>query len=346
MPVNVSKLLTFPASEWSEEASTFWNHFCGLLESFHPPERKFKTVNPERKWELVSAYQKAIRRGDTDTALHLCGAFACLPEQWEYFIRRMTVIAMEDVGPGNLEVAKFVVACACVYSPQKHTGWWYQISCCLSYLMTQSYHRSRVYCSLHCISAKLKTAPFEMIGSFGGQVREYIAGVSDGSYTGNSPDAYLPWCIKNDWRTDGLLKYSAIELPECLPLCRLLDEVPLPQGTMMKGLPSYAYDMYTRVGKQVLGIIHGETPQIQNLLAPVKNDKLTILGEALFFVEGGRIKNELLNTDLYQLEQKLMVWGTGLELDAWYELRAIMESLLVGGYIDHHRQDVLKKMYP
>jgi replication-associated recombination protein RarA len=47
---------------------------------------------------LVSAFQKAIRRGDKVMALPLVSAMHSLPEEYGYFWKRLWVIACEDVG--------------------------------------------------------------------------------------------------------------------------------------------------------------------------------------------------------------------------------------------------------
>jgi hypothetical protein len=79
--------------------------------------------------------------------------------------------------------------------------------------------------------------------------------------------------------------------------------------------------MHTRVGLEVLkrlvlGVEGGEG--IKELFQQKKvKSPHRVLGEALFYVEGGRIQGELFYQPLYSLEQRLAAHRTGLSLDSW-----------------------------
>jgi hypothetical protein len=56
------------------------------------------------------------------------------------------------------------------------------------------------------------------------------------------------WQKRNDWRAEGILKFVGLRLPVEM----IRNESPIPPSKTIFGLPSYCYDMHTRVGLQVL----------------------------------------------------------------------------------------------
>jgi len=95
------ELIAYPETGWADAPSDRWVSLChGLLASEASCTNAFP-VDKERKWELVSAFQKAIRRGEKQLALHLVSAMDSMPEEYAYFWRRLCVIACEDVGPAD-----------------------------------------------------------------------------------------------------------------------------------------------------------------------------------------------------------------------------------------------------
>lgn len=74
------------------------------FEEFKFKDRKFH-LEKDGKWLGVSCYQKAVRRGDVNTAVIMAQGLAEL--DLSYLLYRSTVIAVEDVGIGSpLTVAK------------------------------------------------------------------------------------------------------------------------------------------------------------------------------------------------------------------------------------------------
>ena len=69
------------------------------------------------------------------------------------------------------------------------------------------------------------------------------------------------------------------------------------------------------------------------------------LGEALFFVEGGRIQGELIYAPLCALEQRLFAHQFGLPSNKWDDLRFLVETALLEGVIDRVREEVLRQHY-
>jgi hypothetical protein len=103
--------------------------------------------NEQHKWRAVSALQKAIRRGHVETALRMANGLHGL--DWEYVWRRMTVIALEDIG-----VADIPLVAAIVWVSGKRQ-WRVNNGGCLHYLymlvemMTHSV-KDRSVCDLVC----------------------------------------------------------------------------------------------------------------------------------------------------------------------------------------------------
>src|SRR5438105_11323137 len=96
----LEELLAYPERWFGEAASERWFDLCSSLSTYQAPSLNF-VIEKGRKWELVSALQKAIRRADKATALHVISGIANMPEEYGYFLRRMCVIACEDVGPAD-----------------------------------------------------------------------------------------------------------------------------------------------------------------------------------------------------------------------------------------------------
>ena len=142
-----------------------------------------------------------------------------------------------------------------------------------------------------------------------------------------------------------MLKLVGLRLP--FELVRV-DSNPPPQVSLFD-LPSYCYDMHTRVGLQMLRRIVAGTAKAEELAYffrenPVKGAH-RIVGEALFFEEGGRIQGELLYERLCSLEQRFFAHRSTLSLPKWLHLRGIVKQLLADGIINQIRQEVLERMY-
>src|SRR5713101_9412864 len=127
----LQKLLSYPESRWGDTASNRWVSLCTGLRDYQAPCTSV-AINKERKWELVSAFQKSIRRGDKQMALGLISAMDSMPEEYAYFWRRLCDIACEDVGPADDNLAAVGVACATVFTPKKTGNKNYDLICFLA----------------------------------------------------------------------------------------------------------------------------------------------------------------------------------------------------------------------
>jgi hypothetical protein len=300
-------------------------------------------MDKERKWELVSALQKSIRRGDKQLALHLLSAMESMPQEYAYFWRRLCVIACEDIGPADDVLASFVVACSTVFPPKKTAGENYRIIWYLAEQMCALPTRSRIYCSYGAIEPAILNRHFPELTL---QDQEIVSAILQRRAALQVPEnSWLEWLRKNDWRAEGLLKFVGLRLP--MEMTR--KEVPTPPSKTIFDLPSYCYDMHTRVGLQVLqqlvrGVAGAEA--IKDFFVENKiNNAHRVLGEVLFFVEGARIEGELFYEPLCSLEQRVVAHQTGLPLQRWNDLRFLMEKALREGVLDRVREGMLQRYY-
>jgi hypothetical protein len=336
------ELLRYPENQWGEAASNRWMSLCNGLRDYQAPCRSL-TINKERKWELVSAFQKSIRRGDKQTALRLISAMDSMPEEYAYFWRRLCVIACEDVGPADDLLACFVVACATVFLPKKTGKENYDLFCFLTEQMCDLSARSRIYCSYGVIEpVAIRSELPELLV----EDRPIVSAIMQRKATVLAPEnPRQEWQRKNDWRAEGLLKFVGLTLP----LEMTTVQTPLPAHKIHFDLPSYCYDMHTRVGLEMLKRLVRGVPGTEDIKKLFQQNKITsahtVLGEALFFMEGGRIRGELIYEPLSWLEQRVFAHQAGLPPDRWLELRALVDKALESGVIDRVRGDVLHEFY-
>jgi hypothetical protein len=300
-------------------------------------------MDKERKWELVSAFQKAIRRGEKQLALHLLSAMNSMPEEYAYFWRRLCVIACEDIGPADDILASFVVACCTVFPPKKTAGENYRIICYLAAQMCDLPTRSRIYCSYGAIEPAILN---HLLPELNLQDQEIVSAILQRRAALQVPEnPWLKWLRKNDWRAEGLLRFVGLKLP--IEVTR--NEVPIPPSKTIFDLPSYCYDMHTRVGLQVLQRLVRGVAGAEGIKEFFVEHKIKTahraLGEVLFFMEGARIEGELFYEPLCSLEQRLFAHQFGLPLEKWKYLCFLMENTLREGVLDRVREELLQRYY-
>jgi len=179
-------------------------------------------------------------------ALHLLSAIDGMPEEYAYFWRRLCVIACEDVGPADDVLAAFVVACSTVFPPKKTGFKNYDLLCFLAEQMCDLSTRSRIYCSYGVIEpAAMKSELPELRA----EDKPIVSAIMRRKSSVQTPtNTWQEWQRKNDWRAEGLLKFVGLTLP--LEMTRV--QTPVPPYKMLFDLPSYCYDMHTRVGLAML----------------------------------------------------------------------------------------------
>lgn len=88
---------------------------AGLIDAFAEDVASYRIEDPQElrgidRWLLASQFQKSVRRGLSDRAVSAALALARIDR--EYLWRRIRVIALEDVGLGNLGLVATVLAIA------------------------------------------------------------------------------------------------------------------------------------------------------------------------------------------------------------------------------------------
>jgi hypothetical protein len=336
------QLDNYQENRWGECLSNAWVTLSCSQREYKAPCRSF-AINKERKWELVSAFQKSIRRGDKEMALRLTSAMDSMPAEYAYFWKRFCVTACEDVGPANDTLASFVIACSTVFPPKRTGSKNYDLFCFLAEEMCGLSTRSRIYCSYSVIEAVASKSSLPDLSVEDGPI---VSAILERKAAVDVPEnPWQKWQKKNDWRAGGLLKFVGLTLPVEITKVKTL----VPPYVMLFGLPSYCYDMYTRVGLEMLkrlvrGVRGGEDIRDFFLENKMKGAHLA-LGEALFFEEGGRIEGELIYAPLCGLEQRAFAHQFNLPLSKWLNLREMVKEALADGVIDRSREEVLGQFY-
>lgn len=316
-------------AEWPGMApSSWWEEACEALRIYQPPVKSLEIKNKERKWEVVSAYQKSVRRGHTDLALKLVSGMCSMPEELGYYWRRVCVTAAEDVGPSSNHVMNFVLVASSVYTPKKAADYQYKVLCFLTEMMCAT-ERSRAYCMMSIIEGLIQGGV--MPQSLTDYEREMVKRIKETPSTGT-------WSAKNNWRGEGMPKFQECKIHHKFDV--LNDEVD--ELVLLKGLPSYCYDMHTRVGKGVLIRMCGfSVVKAFFEKNPTLAGKDQALGWAMFFTEGGVILQEHADSALALMEQKFVAAKFGWKLEQWFDLVVLMKKLMNDGAVNKLRQRVL-----
>jgi hypothetical protein len=341
---HVSELIHLPARAWGYSASGQWREMCEALETYE------WELSPEpfplsRKWELASALQKTIRRGDRHLALQLIAKIQSMrPQEHAYFWRRLAVIACEDVGSGNTELTVFVVACSQVFTPVQSKDVLFDVFGFLVERLCAVAVRSRIACTAACI--------LEMLPIVGGQIlltsgdREILKKLEIQERELDDPrSGFRAWQRRNGWRTAGLLKFIDLALPSAITS---VTGQP-PPSTELHGLPSHTYDMYCRSGREVLRRLIQGVPEALGVRDMLNQEgvrePLEAAGEALFFAEGGYVKHEVECVEMVSLLHRFFATRFGLSQTGWVDLRMAMRQAVADGTLNRLRQGELSVRY-
>jgi hypothetical protein len=336
------QLRVYPEQHFGESASERWLCLCSLLTEYHPASGNFR-IDKERKWEVASALQKSIRRAEESTALRVIAATQEMPEEYAYFLRRLCVIACEDIGPGDDTLVKFVLACATLFSTQKPSPDHFRVLNFLTAQMCELPVRSRIYCSYEIITDAARNSALPPLNSDEKVIVDAIRQHKQDIAT--STTRFHDWQRSQSWRTAGLLPYLGLSLP----IESQVNTDPLPGSRIVFELPSYCYDMYTRIGLSGLRRIVAGVPGAESIRDFFQRNALAsphkVLGEALFTVEGGREQSELLYPALSLMEQRIFAHRFGLRFDDRLHLCDLTLKALQNGTIDRVREEVLRGQY-
>jgi replication-associated recombination protein RarA len=121
-PLDTVKIRDYPQEMWDELPTERWKELCSELEAYEPTGPQLQVKSVSRKWEMVSAYQKSVRRGLADRAKWLVTGFFSFPKKERaYFWKRICTTATEDVGFGDVELMNFVIACSQCFPPSSQS---------------------------------------------------------------------------------------------------------------------------------------------------------------------------------------------------------------------------------
>lgn len=280
----------------------------------------------ERKWEIVSGYQKAVRRGETAEALRLASAIINYGKEIPYLWRRVCTTAAEDIGYANPLLVAFTVLCATTFTPSKASSGQKKLVYFLTTKLSESV-KDRSMCDLSVIQ---NYAPVALEQGLLTLEEEKIFHLAVGADKVQSSSQVLNYLSSQKWRTEEMGQFFPVVegMVGGSPLSVV--EFYIPETQRIKGIKSYAYDMHTRVGKKALAILSSKE-QIKQFFeeTPVK-DKLKTLGWVIFYNEGG-VLDKAIDYDgrdtLYDLAVKAPLVGMGLPEDRILPLMEIVDSM-------------------
>lgn len=329
------EILTYPERKWNCRPSDRWQTLCLNLQSKDASIIRDTRITPN-KWELASALQKAIRRGDKGVALNVLSAIAAMPEEFGYFWRRLCVTACEDVGPADHELAAFVIACSSIFTRKRAGAEAAEVIGSLVFQLCDLQARSRVYCSMSIIESIMHEGS---VPSLSAEDQRVISAIREKKAAMESPrNIWQAWQSRNDWRAEKMLRFLGIKLPEEM----IQNQSPLPVCSTLAGLPSYALDMHTRIGQEMLRRLAHNAQTIKDFISCTRvKGTLKALGMSLFYVEGGRINGEMLYRSLGEIEQQFVAHRHGLSQSEFATLQGLVLGEINSGVIDRIRAEVL-----
>jgi hypothetical protein len=325
-----SHLLTYPHTSWSLHASARWLALCEGLQTYEPSPTTLTITDPARRWEIVSAYQKSVRRGIEDVAQQLVGAMVVgTMAEHRYFWTRVTTTACEDVGYGDPELMRFVTACSQLYSPSVGREKLARVWGFLTHEMCTT-RRSRIFCQLSLLEDFLITERLTVDGltEWELNVLAVIRALKNRDNAFWSADPETAWLIKNNWRGQNMLKFMKYAPHGGILLQVMPSEMTAPPWETLVGLPDFCYDMHTRVGKRTI-VRLSSLPIVKNFYVqhptPKRPDPI---GWALFLLEGALVPGGLADVRLSALEHKFLARKFNWSMQTWVEFQTLMHRLL------------------
>ena len=239
-----------------------------------------KTFTPS-PWVLKSALQKALRRGDTNIALRA----ARLLDQGS-LLKRLRVIAVEDIGAANLPFVREVL----LATPDQALSLVERMAGSIKSRDATNLYEAATINACHGNMACLDAARLmasrtitsgnllaDEVASLGFRLTREPLCFALPVVIGLAGDSYA-------WEPDTLTDLPAIH-----------------------GWPSYAFDMYVREGKQAYRLFLKSDPAVRAKLERHTADPLGLLGHAMFVLESGLLDKRLVyegSADILRLGQE------------------------------------------
>lgn len=298
-----------------------------IMSDWTMPEGLPTSQNPEDRWRLASALQKAIRRGDAAAAIR--AAHACHGVDAAYLRKRLVVIAIEDVMLGNLRAVAWTLALMGSHVARRAVGdlrtvvWLAQAlasgamdrtACNL--VVAVDFDRAR-HSEMEALAAWSDEALADAATDLGRPVVDRMAATWMLAGTKRFPNLNAPsWNDRPRGRLMSLMVRAGMPLVLCyladraairgggcmhaslLPMWQMIQAsedqlrfVPgdLPDDPGLGPLLSCSYDMHTRPGQAAIKRLMS-VPVVADALARVSPaDRKATMFEAVFAVEGGKL---------------------------------------------------------
>lgn len=326
--------------------------FEGFWESMIAQDYEFKQMtlaNLDRKWEVVSAYQKSVRRGDALFAKRVASALLNTKdcEMIRYLWRRACTTAAEDIGLANPTMVAFTLLCAETFTPSKFMNLQKPVLYWLTDQLANGL-KDRSLCSMAVIDAHYVRSDnqSDIYSKLGEDERVYVTAVREcKDYP--PEDEITSYLAGQNWRTEEMGKFYPVG--QVLQGGEWYEETPpMLDAPVICGLPCYAYDMHTQVGKQVLAIMTGYTGPKDFFKEYAVKDKIRALGWPMFYLEGGLLNRHLEyagRQELFQTEVKVALLDQGIPAESHERLFDVVRELLTTGVINERRQAAAKVRY-
>ena len=332
-------------------------------------------------WIVSSLLQKSVRRGETEiaqraavTLLHLKGSAI-----W----RRFMVIAFEDVGVGAIDVVTTIVAASPDAAFRKTCGGDLRVAAYLAALLAEApKDRSADYLvgakdhpaladfvqemSNACVEAQLSFVRDTALALPRRAVAAWFAlsRGGEGAWSKGDLERLLGWYrelgLPDDLLTATQIAAARTREPITLmvPLIWLATKgskdvtvrnCPVPALTMASGVPLYALDEHTRLGRQAIWRFASENAEVRACL-----ERFVLVGQrrraanvTAFYVDAAPIAKRL------QWEQSDTLETFGLERDLLHAgvpaegIEPLLECMRVNlGHLNELRADILTRSYP
>lgn len=299
-------------------------------------------LNANNIWLVKSAYQKAIRRGNTELALKMAShLFAADPDA---AFRSLSTTIVEDIGP----TVPGLLAASCVITlktvtrnfdpPALFAG--------MTKAASMAPQKTRGCCELALGFEAKHDYPqkFESVGTD----MEHMGFLFDGAHISPgktvieiAEDAYWSACVlrqrckhgntelmnailtaiieetkDSDFALDhthsferNVDRMNLAALPVHQILAHDFDQLVLaddkaPEPIIIRaGIPDYAYDMHTMQGKKAIKGFYNRLKDEHEVLQMLEPEKAVgVLGAVLFVIDGGIINNRLISSNMLQLK--------------------------------------------
>lgn len=304
--------------------------FRGWLEAYDAVVPKVELDDPSHKWRATSAWQKAIRRGDRETARRaLAGLWALNPR---YVLYRLPVILLEDVGWGHPELMQVgMVACG-------RRGWGGDPERMVSMItdMAVAAVKDRTSCDLAVATDRLfvvdprvkeilllpsTVARVDMLQDTARTPFERMAALWSLAGTDRFPQEHVmtPYSVVRE-ELDAIVdalhpaghdawRIGASRMKNAMPLAALLtgeyvsharsvwvEEEPIPPEADIGGYPASSFDWFTREGRKAITDFMRVCAPWREWLAQFvggRNDQRVLTARFLFRVESGLLGRRL-----------------------------------------------------